>query len=201
VPGTASWALLSACIAPVAMIGGWTLAAHLQHGFDPVRQTISSLAAHGARDRLVMTFALCLLGGCHLATAAGLRPAGVAGRCALALGGMATISVAAFPQPAVGSSTGHVVSATVGFIALACWPVFASRRTGWLVLGRRASIVAAAVMIALLLWFFVDLSGPDAGLSERFLAGTQSLWPLAVVIGTRGRGPQWKSKANRTMSS
>jgi hypothetical membrane protein len=191
--GTRRWAVASSVGAPIALIGGWTLAAHLQPaGFDPVRQTISALAAHGARDRLAMTTGLYLLGLCHLATAAGLRPAAMRGRAVLAVGGIGTISVAAFPQPQGGSSTGHTTSATVAFIALACWPLLAARPSGPPVLSVRTSIAAAATMVALLLWFFLALSGPQAGLAERFLAGTQALWPLVVVLATVSyrRGPK-----------
>jgi zinc transporter ZupT len=43
-PRVRGWAVASAVAAPVGMIGGWTLAAVLQRGFDPVRETISELA-------------------------------------------------------------------------------------------------------------------------------------------------------------
>ena len=70
------WALASAGAAPVLLVGGWTLADALQPpGYDPVRDTISALAALGATDRWVMTSALAGLGACHVVTALGLRPA------------------------------------------------------------------------------------------------------------------------------
>jgi hypothetical membrane protein len=186
--GTRRFAVVSALVAPIALIGGWTLAAHLQQTFDPVRQTISALAAHGARDRWVMTAGLAVLGSCHLVTAVGLRPVRAIGRAVLGIGGLATVSVAAFPQPHGGSSTGHTASATVAFIALACWPVLGARRAGPAVISPRTSIAAAGVMTGLLVWFFVDLSGAEAGLAERLLAGSQAIWPLVVVVGTLATG-------------
>jgi hypothetical protein len=68
------WGLVSSAAAPVLLIGGWTVAAGRQSGgFDPVVETISALAAHGADDRWLMTTALAGLGACHLTTALALR--------------------------------------------------------------------------------------------------------------------------------
>ncbi|MDQ2757844.1 MAG: DUF998 domain-containing protein, partial [Actinomycetota bacterium] len=71
--------------------------------------------------------------------------------------------------------------ATASFVLLAVWPAAAampSRRVGW---------VAAGVLSALLVWFGLELGGPRIGLSERVVAGAQSLWPLAVVGITAAR--------------
>jgi hypothetical membrane protein len=188
VPG---WALASALGAPVLLIGGWTLAAALQPaGYDPVTQTISALAARGAADSWLMTSALAGLGGCHLVTALGLRPAARAGRILLAAGGAATVLVAAFPQPVEGSSAAHVAAATTAFVALAGWPALAADRTrdaGW---GLRPGVSAAAtaVLAGTVAWFGWELhTGTGIGLAERVAAGSQALWPLAVVIAERRR--------------
>jgi hypothetical membrane protein len=90
------WGLVSSVAAPVLLIGGWTVAAGRQRGgFDPVVETISALAAHGADDRWLMTTALAGLGACHVTTALALRSAASPGRVLLALGGVATLLVAA----------------------------------------------------------------------------------------------------------
>ncbi|MEU4690874.1 DUF998 domain-containing protein [Actinoplanes sp. NPDC023714] len=185
VPG---WALLSSAAAPVLLIGGWTLAAGLQPGgFDSTASTISALAAHGATDRWVMTAALAGVGICHAVTARGLSPAALPGRIVLALGGVATVLVAAFPLPVTGSSPQHAVAASAAFGALAVWPAFAWRRDGR---GPRAlrpavSLAAAAVLLGLVAWFAVALGTGRAGLAERVAAGAQALWPLAVVLSCR----------------
>ncbi len=205
---TPGWALATSLTAPVAMIGGWTLAAALQESFDPVRSTISELAAGSSAHPGVMTAGLLLTGLAHLGTASGLRAAAPAGRMLLALGGLGTAAVAMlpvdrFPVP-------HTVAATVGFCALAAWPAAAMRRRSR---GRRAGggegagvvpgaltpVVAGGatvVLAGLLGWFFVELRGltPDdgalTGLAERAVAGAQSLWPLVVVVALRaGRSP------------
>jgi hypothetical protein len=84
----AGYGLVSSAVAPVLLIGGWTVAAARQQGgFDSLERTISDLAAYGADDRWIMTTALAGLGVCHLTTAAALRDAaGSAGRAVLAAG-------------------------------------------------------------------------------------------------------------------
>jgi len=181
------WALASSAAAPVLLVGGWALAEALQPpGYDPIRDTISALAAHGATDRGVMTGALAGLGVCHVVTAAGLRPARRAGRVVLGAGGMATVLVAAFPQPARGNSVAHTVTAAVAFIALGSWPAFAAhRRSPAPLLTRLASGAATGVLLALVVWFAAEIHGDARGLAERSAAGAQALWPLAVVVSTR----------------
>jgi uncharacterized protein DUF998 len=186
VPG---WALASAALAPVALIGGWTLAADRQPGhYRPLRQTISALAAEGATDRWIMTAGLATLGACHLVTALGLRPARPVGRWLLAAGGASTLIVAAAPQPVHGSAPVHLVAATVGFAALAGWPLAAARDGGPVPLGRSAGLFATAVLLALFAWLGAEIgSGGLLGLSERLLAGAEACWPLVVVLLLRRR--------------
>lgn len=184
------WGVASSAAAPVLLIGGWTVAARLQPGgFDPVVETISALAAHGADHRLVMTAALAGLGACHLTTALALRPAALPGRVVLGVGGVATALVAAFPQPADGSgSAAHTAAAGVAFVSLGAWPLLAGRRGPWPPLRPAVTLAAGAVLLGLVGWFFAELSadGDRVGLSERVAAGAQSLWPLAAVLGTSG---------------
>jgi len=182
------WALLSAASAPVLLIGGWQLAAARQPGgFDPVRETISALAAHGATDRWIMTTGLAGLGLCHLITALGLRSAAAPGRLLLAAGGAATAAVAALPLPVAGDSSAHVAAASVAFPALALWPALAGR--SGTAPGRRSCLVAAGGLLGLLGWFGLEFftEGPRIGLSERVLAGAEALWPLAAVLLARRR--------------
>ena len=171
------WARVSAALAPVFLIGGWTVAAARQPGgFDQVERTISALAATGTPDRWVMTAALAATGACHVVTAAGLRAARPAGRLVLALGGVAIAGVAALPQPA----TGHEAVAAVSFGALTLWPVLARTPTP------RAAVLASAGLAVLLVGFGVSLSvDSHVGLTERLLAGAQALWPAAVAFGAR----------------
>ena len=62
-------------------------------------------------------------------TGLALRPAALAGRLILMTGGVATVLVAANPQPAGGGgSLPHTIWAAVGFIALSAWPLAARKR-------------------------------------------------------------------------
>lgn len=173
---------MSATAAPLALVGGWTLAQTRQPpSYDALRDTISALAAEGATDPWIMTAGLAVLGACHLATAAGLPEIGTAARAVLGFGGAATIAVAALPQP----NAGHVPAATGAFVALAVWPALSRLAP------RRAGRLAAAGLIALLGWLAVDLRiETTLGLSERALAAAEALCPLAfaaLVIRRRHR--------------
>jgi hypothetical membrane protein len=172
------WAAVSSLLAPVAMIGGWTLAAARQPGgFDWVRRTISELAGHGAHERWIMTTGLALVGLCHLVTALGLRTVAKPGRVLLAIGGVAILAVAALPLPAQGTSLGHGIAAGVAFVTLAVWPA----ASGVTVVNGLAS----AVLTGFLLLFLVEIQGGGdyVGATERLLAGAQALWPAVVTLG------------------
>jgi hypothetical membrane protein len=189
---------VSAALAPVAMIGGWTAAAALQPGaFDSVRETISALAAAPAAHPWVMTAGLAVTGVCHVVTASGLHAVPRAGRALLAVGGVATAAVAAtpvtsFPQP-------HGAAAGVAFVALSVWPAFSWRRSDAdgdrpVALRRGVALAAAAGLSGMLAWFLLELqqvtptAGALTGLSERAVAGAQSLWPLVAVASLARRG-------------
>jgi hypothetical membrane protein len=195
VRGVPWWGLVSSAAAPVLLAGGWTVAAGLQpRSFNAVADTISSLAAKGATDRWVMTVALAGLGTCHIVTGLALRPAAPAGRLLLMTGGVATVLVAANPEPAEGrGSLPHTVWAAVGFIALTSWPLAARKRGPLVPAALRPAVSAAAtgVLFGLLVWFGAELiaGGRQVGLAERVLAGAQALWPLAVVLACRRSQP------------
>jgi hypothetical membrane protein len=181
------WAVASAAVAPFLLVGGWTLAAARQPpGYDPIRDTISSLAARGATDRWLMTAALFAVGACYVVTGAGLRPARGAGRIALIGGGVATAMVAAFPQPVRGNGVSHTIAATIAFTALAAWPVLAvRRRSGTPVLSLAAAVSATVVMVGFLAWFTLELHGSHRGIAERGAALAEVAWPLVVAVGAR----------------
>jgi hypothetical protein len=181
------WAVASAAVAPFLLVGGWTLAAARQpRGYDPIRDTISSLAARGATDRGVMTAALLAVGVCDIVTGAGLRPARGAGRIALIAGGVATIMVAAFPQPVRGNGVDHTIAATIAFTTLAVWPVLATwRGTDVRVLSLPFAVSATVVTVGLLTWFTLEIHGSHRGLAERAAALAEVVWPLVMAVGAR----------------
>ena len=131
-----------------------------------------------------MTSALVLVGLSYLITAAGLRPADPLGRATLATGGLATLALAAFPQPQSGSAM-HVAAATIAFVTMALWPVLAARGSDHQLLTLSISATASGGLLGLLTWLTVALDTGYLGLAERCLTGAQALWPLAVVISAR----------------
>nr|GID83611.1 hypothetical protein Ade03nite_25350 [Actinoplanes derwentensis] len=188
------WAVLSSTVAPVLLIGGWTLAARRQPiGFDSTVDTISALAARGATDRWLMTAALIGVGVCHVVTALGLSQPARAGRIVLGLGGVATALVAVFPLPIAGPAPEHAVVAGLAFAALAVWPAFAWRRHSRSPAGLYPAVLrpvvafaAAVVLLGLVGWFTTTLTGVGpTGLAERVAAGAQACWPLVVVLSCR----------------
>ena len=189
------WGRVSSLLAPILLIGGWTLAASLQPGgFDSVTGTISELAGYDAAARWVMTVGIAGTGVCHLLTAAALRPAGRGGRLLLAVGGVFTLLVAAFPLPAGGgSSAAHSVVAFVAFGLLTVWPAASPRTSvrGFVPWGVRPPVARTAFALLALatLAFFaaVVLGWGSVGLLERAVAGGQALWPLAVVVSVPRR--------------
>lgn len=177
-----SWALASAVLAPVALATGVVVGASRQpFAYSSVRDSISALAEHGASDRWIMTAALAVVGACYVFTAIGLTESNPSGRWLFALGGVATVVVAALPQP----TAGHVPAAGIAFVALAIWPALSGLPT------RRVGVGAAALMVILLGWFGWQLGGQWLGLTERVLAGAESLWPLllASALLRRDRHP------------
>ena len=176
-------------MAPVLLVGGWTVATRMQPpSFDPVADTVSALAAVGAADRWVMTLTFLVVGICDIVTAAALRPAGACGRLMLAAASAAGMAVALSPQH-LGGSVSHAIWASIGFGGLAVWPAGAWRRGPSVPWGVRPAVcaVAVAVLVTLTGWFGAELitGAGQAGLAERIAGAAQALWPLTVVLSCR----------------
>jgi hypothetical membrane protein len=199
VRGVPWWGIVSSAATLVLLVSGWTIAGELQpQPFNPIRQSVSSLAGSGAADRWVMTLAFVVVAGCYIITALALRPAALAGRLVLIAAGLAGMLVAASPESAPGGfSLAHAFWAALGFAFLAGWPL-AARRPGpmapW-ALRPTPAVGASAVIVGLLAWFLAELvtGGGDLGLAERVLGCAQAAWPLLVVLSCR--------RANAAVSS
>lgn len=156
--------------------------------YDPIKQTISELAALDAPTHLLLTALFVMTGICHLITAVYAVGIGVPGRIAIFIAGLSTFAVAIFPLPtAAGSTAEHRYSAMIGFILLAIWPVLGmrlSKKYPWLIRPWGA-IFGTAFLGFFCFWFLAvwsDLSQPHIGLVERFAADLESLWPAVVVM-------------------
>ena len=180
------WGVVSSALAPVLLVGGWTVATRLQPpSFNPVADTVSALAAVGAADRWVMTLTFVLVAVCDLLTAVALRPAAAPGRLILVAGAMAGMLVALNPEHG-GGSLPHAIWAAIGFGGMALWPAGAWRRGPSVPWGLRRAVCAGAVavMLVLIAWFGAELitGAGQAGMAERVVGAAQALWPLTVVL-------------------
>ncbi|MGW8647503.1 DUF998 domain-containing protein [Micromonospora sp. WMMC264] len=209
-----SWAVVTAAAAPALLVAGWTVAGARQGaGYDPVRDTISELAGEGATDPWLMGGALVLLGCCYAATAAALHAAGLPSRFLLALGGVATVALIAFPRPQVGGSPAHGVVATVAVLALSLWPAGSALRLPRRVprevaaspagrppwaFRRPVALAVTAVLLALFGWSVAEVTGGSrTGLAERVAALAVTLWPLAAVLSARRAHRHWTARPTR----
>src|SRR5580658_8722363 len=133
VPG---WAVGTALLTPVVLVGGWLIAGALQPAsYSPMRQTMSVLAGHSGTDRWVMTAALLVVGSCQIATGAGLTAVHMPARILLILTGLSTLGIAATPEPATGPTSRHLAFAVSCVVTTAIWPVLVARSGPAQVLG------------------------------------------------------------------
>lgn len=183
------WAAGAAVAAPWILIGGFLGSTALQPAsYDPVRDTISQLAAQGAADPFLMTAALAGVGVCYLLAAVGLTPAGAPSRALMATGGLATLCIALFRQPSRGYSVEHEIAVIVAALTCCTWPAFARQRaSGAALLARAPSIAATAILLGFAAWYALEAHGSLLGLAERCAAAAPPLWLCAVVVTTRWR--------------
>lgn len=180
-------AFIAAIIGPIQSVLGWTIAGSLWPGYDPVKQTISDLAANESPVNWIMSSFFVLGGLLTLIAAIYARTLAMPGRVALFLSAICTFGLTVFPTPLVGYSLMHRVFAISSFVLSAGWPILAMRfrkDAPW-VIRPLASIVGTALQTALALWFlstWTDPSATNVGVWERVVAVSQSLYVSAVVV-------------------
>ncbi len=186
----AGWTVGTAFLAPVVLVGGWLVAGSLQPGsYSPVRQTMSVLAGQSGTDRWVMTAALLLVGGCQIATGAGLTGVGKPARILLIVTGVSTLGVAASPEPVTGPTPLHLAFAASCAFTTAVWPVLVARRAparSW-ILGVYGCGTVTLLFGGLSGWLLIaaQAGSGDLGLLERLTSEVQGLFPLVVALAVR----------------
>lgn len=188
------WAVACAGLSPALLTVAWLAADILQPAsYSPVRQTISALAGHGGTDRWLMTGALFLVAGCHLAAAAGLTGVRWPARLLLVIAGLCSAGIAASPVTADGPTSLHLAWTAVGAVTIAVWPAVA----GWrapprpVITGARGPAMVTMVFVALLAWVVVETRyGSDLGLAERLTSSIQTCWPFVVAVMLRRATPR-----------
>ena len=182
-------ALIAGIAAPLISIGGQIGAMFTWPAYNPYVQTISEMAAGDAPTQVFMEIVFCLCGIATLIVA--MYTPGIAklGRALIFISGFSFFGVAYFPLETMAgaSSLGHKLSAMVGFILLAAWPLVGWRRGAnvpW-VLRPIPSIAATVVMAIFCFWFLAVWANPAlgyVGTMERAAAWLEGIWPLIVVI-------------------
>jgi len=187
IPG---WAVGTALLAPVVLVGGWLVADALQPAsYSPMRQTMSVLAGHTGTDRWVMTAALLLVGSCQIATGAGLTGVARPARILLILTGLSTLGIAATPEPATGPTSRHLAFAVSCVVTTAVWPALVARRPparSW-ILSIYGCATVTVVFAGLSCWLLIAArdGGGDLGLVERLTSAVQGVFPLIVALALR----------------
>lgn len=192
-------AFIAAIIGPIQSVLGWTIAGSLWPGYDPVRQTISDLAANESPVNWIMSSFFIFGGILTLIASVYARTLATPGRVALFLSAICTFGLTIFPTPLVGYSLMHRIFAIASFVLSAGWPILAMRfhkDAPWII-RPTASIIGTALQTALALWFlstWTDPSATNVGVWERVVAVSQSLYISTVLIVIYRSGKR-KSKA------
>ena len=180
-------AFIAAIIGPIQSVLGWTIAGSLWPGYDPVRQTISDLAANESPVNWIMSSFFIFGGILTLIASVYARTLATPGRVALFLSAICTFGLTIFPTPLVGYSLMHRIFAIASFVLSAGWPILAMRLhkdAPWII-RPAASIIGTALQTALALWFlstWTDPSATNVGVWERIVAVSQSLYISTVLI-------------------
>ena len=180
-------AFIAAIIGPIQSVLGWSIAGALWVGYDPVRQTVSDLAANESPVQLIMSSFFVLGGVLTLIAAIYAKTFAMPGRIALFLAAICTFGLTIFPTPLIGYSFWHRVFAIASFVLSAGWHLFAmrTRKDAPWILKPPAAIICTAFQTALALWFLSSWTDPNTtnvGVWERVVAVSQALYVSVVVI-------------------
>lgn len=180
-------AFYAAIIGPIQSVLGWTIAGSMWAGYDPIRQTISDLAANESPVNWIMSSFFVLGGVLTLIAAVYARTLAMPGRVALFLSAICTFGLTIFPTPLIGYSLMHRIFAISSFVLSAGWPILAMRMrkdAPWII-RPTASIIGTGLQTALALWFlstWTDPAATNVGVWERVVAVSQALYVSVVVI-------------------
>lgn len=182
-------ALIASTIGPVQSILGWVISGALWPGYDPIRKTISDLAADDSPVQAIQTSFFFLGATLTVIGAISARTLALPGRITLLLAGLATYALAIFTTPSqTGHSDAHRIAASISFVLMSAWPLLSmrfDRRYPWAV--RPAAAIGATVGLTLIsIWFLMTWLDPNTavvGLSERVIVTAQVLW-LSFTVWT-----------------
>lgn len=180
-------ALVAAIIGPIQSVLGWSIVGAMWPAYDPVRQTISELAAEESPGKMIMSSFFVFGGILTLIAAVYAKTFAMPGRVALFISAICTFGLTIFPTPLVGYSLWHRIFAISSFVLSAGWHLFAmrTRKDAHWILKPPAAIIGTAMQTALALWFlssWTDANATDVGVWERVVAVSQSLYVTVVIV-------------------
>lgn len=180
-------ALIASTIGPVQSILGWVISGSLWPGYDPIRRTISDLAADDSPVQAIQTSFFYLGATLTIIGAIYARALALPGRIVLLGAGLATYALAFFTTPSqVGHSDAHRIAATTSFVLMSAWPLFSmrfDRRYAW-VLRPLGAVSATLVLTLISVWFlssWLDPNSGNVGLTERVIVTAQVVW-LSITV-------------------
>jgi hypothetical membrane protein len=183
------WAIASAALCPVFLVGGWLLGAALQQTqYSPLQQTMSVLAGQPGSHPWIMTGALILVGTTQFVTAAGLRQVSTPARLLLVVTGVCTFGVASSPVTLAGPTPIHLAFASSCVFTTAIWPIFVARRSpapSWAVSSYGCAAVTALFAVLSAWVLYASFGGGDLGLAERITSTALGIFPLIVALSLR----------------
>jgi hypothetical protein len=166
----------------VQSILGWLISGALWVGYDPIRQTISDLAADDSPVQAIQTSFFFLGATLTVIGAIYARSLALPGRVVLLGAGLATYALAIFTTPSqTGHSDAHRLAATISFVLMSAWPLFSmrfDRSYSWVL--RPVGAVSATVALTIIsIWFlstWLDPNAGNVGFVERVIVTAQVLW-------------------------
>lgn len=180
-------ALIAAILGPIQSVSGWAIAGALWPGYDPVRLTISDLAAPESPVNVIMSSFFVFGGFLTLLVAFYAKTFSTTGRIVIFISALCTFGLTIFPTPLEGSSTAHRIFAISSFVLSAGWQLFAMRLrkyAHWII--RPAASISLTVFQAVLattfLFVWADPNATDVGVWERVVATSQVLQMSAVLL-------------------
>ncbi|MCU1456298.1 MAG: hypothetical protein JWL73_390 [Actinomycetia bacterium] len=178
---------LGGLIGPVAFVAAWVATGLSTDHYSPVHDAISELARLGAPTRVAMTTGFVVFGVAVTAYARPLR-AVLAGPSwiAVAVTGMATLGVAAFPLGFDDSV--HAAFAGLGYVALTAAPLLAVgplRAAGF----RHAAFASLVLGLLCAAGLLLSVTSGPTGLFQRAALTVGDIWlaagAVAILAGRR----------------
>ncbi len=180
-------ALIAAIIGPIQSVSGWMIAGSLWPGYDPVRLTISDLAAPESPVKVIMSSFFVFGGLLTLLVAFYAKTFSTTGRVVIFISALCTFGLTIFPTPLEGSSTTHRIFAISSFVLSAGWQLFAmrTRKDAHWIIRPVASIsftIFQAILATSFLFVWADKTATDVGVWERAVATSQVLQMSVVLL-------------------